>query len=256
MIGKRMILAAALSLGLGFGALSANASESAHPHWSYEGEGGPAHWGHLSHDYEACSKGQRQSPIDITGAADEDIADIEFSYKPSKINIVNNGHTIQVNYDEGSYITLNGVRYNLLQFHFHGPSEHTIGGKSFVMENHFVHKNDKGELAVVGVLLEKGKENAAYSKVLANMPKKADEKKSLKDTVNAEDLLPGTRAYYTYPGSLTTPPCTENVTWLVLKSPVQLSEAQFKKYEAIYKGNARPVQSVHGRKITADKITK
>lgn len=251
---KRSILAIALSLGLGFGAFTtiASASETAHPHWSYEGEGGPQNWGHISEDYAACSNGKHQSPIDIKGASDEDLADIEFNYKPSKLNIVNNGHTIQVNYDKGSSIKVNGVEYQLVQFHLHDPSEHTVNGKPFDVELHLVHKNDKGELAVVGVLIEKGKENAAYKKIWANLPKKANEKKEVATEINASDLLPKNRVYYTYPGSLTTPPCTESVTWLVLKSPTQLSAKQINTFRALYKGNNRPVQPVNDRQIKGD----
>src|SRR3972149_6448604 len=122
----------------------------------------------MSGEYKACAEGKTQSPIDPSNAAAEELADIKFNYKPSKLNIVNNGHTVQVNYDEGSSIKVNGSEYRLLQFHFHDPSEHTVGGKSFGMELHLVHKNDKGDLAVVGVLIENGKENPAYNTVWAN----------------------------------------------------------------------------------------
>lgn len=254
---SRSVFAVALALGLSVGVYSgAKASETAHPHWTYEGEHGPGHWGSMSHEYAACAGGKKQSPVDIKGAEDKDLTDIVFNYKPSKINIVNNGHTIQVNYDKGSSIKVNGMEYQLVQFHFHDPSEHTVGGKSYAMELHLVHKNDKGELAVVGVLLESGKEDKAYGAVFANMPKKADEKKELKETVDAASLLPRTKTYYTYTGSLTTPPCTEGVTWLVLKTPVQVSEAQIKAFKAIVGVNNRPIQPVNERKITGDTVSK
>lgn len=254
---SRSVFAAALALGLSVGVYSgARASEKSHPHWTYEGDHGPEHWGHMSGEYAACASGKKQSPVDIKGYEDKDLTDIVFNYKPSRINIVNNGHTIQVNYDKGSSIKVNGMEYQLVQFHFHDPSEHTVGGKSYAMELHLVHKNDKGELAVVGVLLESGKEDRAYDKVFANMPKKADEKKELKETVDAAALLPKTKTYYTYTGSLTTPPCTEGVTWLVLKTPVQLSEAQIKAFKGIVGVNNRPVQPVNERKITADTVSK
>ncbi|HXI10738.1 MAG TPA: carbonic anhydrase family protein [Thermodesulfobacteriota bacterium] len=252
---SRSFLAAAMVAGLCLTAYTtATATEhgKAH-HWGYEGEAGPANWGHISEEYATCAKGKSQSPIDISGAQDEKLADIAFNYKPSKINIVNNGHTVQVNYDEGSSIKVNGSEYKLLQFHFHDPSEHTVGGKSFGMELHLVHKNDKGELAVVGVLIEKGKENPAFKTVWANIPKKAGEHKELKETVNASDLLPASKAYFTYSGSLTTPPCSEGVTWLVLKTPVQLSEAQINAFMGVHKGNNRPVQPLNSRKIRAEK---
>lgn len=250
---SKSFLAVALAAGLSLTAYAATAGEHAsHPHWGYEGEHGPAHWGHISKEYADCSKGKSQSPIDISGAQDENLADIAFNYKSSKINIVNNGHTVQVNYDEGSSIKVNGSEYKLLQFHFHDPSEHTVGGKSFAVELHLVHKNDKGELAVVGVLIEKGTENPAYKTVWANMPKKAGEKKELKETVDAADLLPASKVYYTYSGSLTTPPCSEGVKWLVLKTPVQMSEAQIDAFMGVHKGNNRPVQPLNSRSIKAD----
>lgn len=245
-------LASIISMGLGMYGTAVASEKGGHPHWAYEGDNGPQHWGHVSPEFAVCNEGKSQSPIDISAPQKENIADIAFSYKPSALNILNNGHTVQVNYDGGSSINVNGVDYNLLQFHFHTPSEHTVGGKSFGMELHLVHKNDKGELAVVGVLLEDGKENPAYSAILKNLPKKADEKKSVKASVNADDLLPKTLTHYTYSGSLTTPPCTENVTWLVLKAPVQMSKKQIKALEKIMKHNNRPVQAVHNRQVKED----
>lgn len=248
-----MAVAFAAALGLGTFGYSIAGDKGGHgPHWAYEGEHGPAHWGHMSKDFAACSEGKQQSPIDITAAQKEDLKDVEFSYKPSALNIINNGHTVQVNYDQGSSIKVNGVDYQLAQFHFHTPSEHTLGGKSFGMELHLVHKNDKGELAVVGVLLEEGKENAAFKTIWQNLPKKADEKKSVKANVNADELLPKTRSYFTYGGSLTTPPCSEGVTWIVLKTPVQMSKKQLQSIETIMHHNNRPVQPLHDRKLKED----
>lgn len=249
----KSLLAVAFTMGMSMFAYNATASEKAsHPHWAYEGEHGPAHWGHMSEEFAACSQGKTQSPIDIAGASEEDTADIAFSYKPSKLNILNNGHTVQVNYDKGSSIKVDGVDFQLVQFHFHTPSEHTVGGKSFGQELHLVHKNDKGELAVVGVLLEEGAENPAYKTIWKNLPKKADEKKTVKASVNADELLPKARSFYTYSGSLTTPPCSESVTWLVLKTPVQMSRAQIKAIESIMKHNNRPVQPLNDRHLKED----
>ncbi len=254
--GKSVLaLAIALSAGMGLCFSYANASEKPHPHWTYEGEHGPEHWGNMSEEFKNCSEGKQQSPIDISGNENADLPDIEFSYKPSQLNILNNGHTVQVSYDNGSFIKVDGEDYQLVQFHFHTPSEHTIGGKTFGNELHLVHKSGKGELAVVGVLIEKGKENPAYKEIWANLPKKADEKKEVKATINADELLPVTRSFYRYSGSLTTPPCSENVKWIVLKTPVQMSEAQIKKIESIMKHNNRPVQPINERKVTADTIT-
>lgn len=227
----------------------AQAKEKAHPHWAYEGEHGPEHWGDMSKDYASCSHGKTQSPIDISGAQNEALPDIGFAYKPSKTNILNNGHTIQVNYDEGSSITLDGVQYSLLQFHFHDPSEHTVAGKSFGMEVHLVHKNAKGELAVVGLLIQEGKENTVLAETWKNMPAKADEKKTLAVSINAQDLLPEGHTYYRYSGSLTTPPCSEGVNWLVFKSPIEMSKAQIAAFKKLINKNARPVQPLNTRTV-------
>ena len=170
---RRAALAAGIFL-LGACARGAmpDTSATAHTeiHWGYSGAGGPAHWGALEPDFAACSNGKNQSPVDITHAAPSDIPNIVFSYSPSAVNIVNNGHTIQVNYDAGSYIEIDGVRYDLVQFHFHAPSEHTINGKRYPAELHLVHKSASGELAVVGVMFEKGTENLALAPVWSHLP--------------------------------------------------------------------------------------
>ena len=166
-VQTRRVLMLALALMLMIGGV-ALASEGTH--WSYGGESGPDHWGDLSPDYAACATGVEQSPVDIPADAALNAGDISFSYQPSAVNIVNNGHTVQVNYDKGSSITLNGVRYDLVQFHFHAHSEHALAGELEPMEAHLVHKNAKGGLAVVGVLLKAGSENPAYAAVLNYLP--------------------------------------------------------------------------------------
>lgn len=254
-LGKRF-LTLAFAVGIGLCAYPyANASESGHAHWGYEGEHGPDHWGMMSKDYAACSEGKQQSPINITATESADLADIVFNYKTSELHVLNNGHTVQVNYDSGSSITIDGVQYNLIQFHFHTPSEHTINGKSFGNELHLVHKNDKGELAVVGVLIEEGKENPAFKAIWSNLPKKANEKKDVKVAIDAAQLLPETKSFYRYMGSLTTPPCSESVNWNVLKTPIQMSKKQIEAIQKIMHKNNRPVQPMHDRKVTADSIT-
>lgn len=241
----RRALTLALALMLIAGGI-ALASEGAH--WSYGGESGPEHWGEISPDYAACAKGVEQSPVDIPADSALNAADISFSYQPSAVNIVNNGHTVQVNYDKGSSITLNGVRYDLVQFHFHAHSEHALAGELEPMEAHLVHKNAKGGLAVVGVLLKAGSENPAYAAVLNNLPAEEGEPHAVSGaSVDANQLLPTTRTYWRYNGSLTTPPCSEGVQWLVLNTPVELSDAQIAEYTAIYNANARPLQAFNAR---------
>ncbi|MBI5599285.1 MAG: carbonic anhydrase family protein [Deltaproteobacteria bacterium] len=246
----RVILTAALAVFLGIGAY-AGAGEKGHGHWSYEGEAGPNRWGELSPEFAVCSEGKNQSPVDIRGGAKGELKDLEFKYSDNpELDIENNGHTIKVDYREGSKVVVNGAEYGLVQFHFHSPSEHTLDGKYYDMELHLVHKNKEGKLAVVGVFMKKGEANAALDRILDNMPKKAGEKADVKAAFNASTLLPADRsAYYTYPGSLTTPPCTEGVTWLVLKNPIQLSDKQLAAYRKIMDNTNRPLQPLNERRI-------
>jgi carbonic anhydrase len=229
------------------------AEHAAHPpHWTYEGEEGPSHWGELDASYAACSTGQEQSPIDIAAPAEQDLTNISFHYQPSQLNILNNGHTVQVNYDAGSYIELDGVRYDVLQFHYHSPSEHTVDGEAFPAEIHIVHKNADGNLAVVGVLLREGASNAAYEPFIDNLPVSESEAKDAGVTVDAAGLLPTEQNTYRYDGSLTTPPCSEGVKWLLMTTPVELSSEQLDKLDAIFEANNRPVQPVGERTPVED----
>jgi carbonic anhydrase len=242
-IARALVLALALAL-MAFGV--ALAQEAVH--WSYEGESGPEHWGDLSPDFAACAKGVEQSPVDIPPDAPVNPAGVAFSYQPSAINIVNNGHTVQVNYDQGSSMTLDGTAYNLVQFHFHAASEHAIGGAHDPLEIHLVHRNAQGGLAVVGVLLKAGAENPAYAPVLQNLPAQPSQPTPVASAmVDANQLLPAQRGYWRYNGSLTTPPCTEGVKWLVMTTPVELSEAQIAAFTSIFNNNARPVQPLNAR---------
>jgi carbonic anhydrase len=164
-----------------------------------------------------------------------------------------NGHTIQVNYDEGSSITYNETTYQLVQFHFHHPSEHTVNGEPAAMEIHFVHKDAAGNLAVVGVLLVEGEaDNQAYASVFTHLPAEESEPQTSDIKVNAADMLPESRTFYTYTGSLTTPPCTQGVRWLLLTEPIELSAAQLAAFNAIFEHNARPVQPLNDRDLLQD----
>lgn len=224
------------------------------PHWTYEGEEGPEHWGDLSEEYALCGEGMSQSPIDFTDISAEDVLDIEFNYNPSALNIVNNGHAIQVNYDDGSSITVDGTTYNLLQFHFHLPSEHTIDGEYFAMELHLVHADADGNLAVVGVMLaEEMEDNDAYAELWANAPTEEGEVTVEGTSINAADLLPDYHGVFTYSGSLTTPPCSEGVLWMVMTEPSYLSSAQINAFaENFFEGTNRPVQPINERDIAFD----
>jgi carbonic anhydrase len=216
-------------------------------HWSYKGETGPEHWAELG--YSDCA-GSEQSPVDIPADAPIHDADISFNYNPSALNIINNGHTIKVEYDKGSTIEVEGKTYNLLQFHFHAPSEHTINGEYYDMELHLVHQSDDGEYAVIGVMIKAGSENDAYTPVWEHLPAEKGELETISGvSVNAIDLLPEDRSYYRYNGSFTTPPCTEGVKWFVLSTPVELSNEQIGAFKAIYSGNNRPTQPMNEREF-------
>jgi carbonic anhydrase len=222
-------------------------------HWTYEGEEGPEHWGELDPNYTLCADGRAQSPINLSTVQGADLTDIVFNYSPSALNIFNNGHTIQVNYDAGSSITYNETEYSLLQFHFHHPSEHTVDGESFDMELHLVHADAKGNLAVVGILINGGEsDNETLASVFANLPSEAGEPQPTELSVNASDFLPASHLYDTYSGSLTTPPCSQGVRWLVLTQPIELSEAQLESFTTLFEGNARPVQPLNNRDLLAD----
>ncbi len=242
---------------LAFAGIAA-AQDGAHadtpPHWAYEGEAGPDHWGDLEADYATCSTGMQQSPVDILAPESQALTDIQFNYNPSALTIKNNGHTIQVDYAEGSSITVDGTEYLLKQFHFHHPSEHTIAAWSIPMEMHLVHADADGNLAVVGVLIKEGAaDNAAFAPVWDNLPAEEVEPTVIDGaTINAADLLPADRTYDTYSGSLTTPPCSENVKWLVLTTPIELSVEQIAAFSDIFELNARPVQPLNDRSVSAD----
>jgi len=218
-------------------------------HWSYDGKEGPTHWGELSKDYAACSVGQLQSPINITGVKKAKLEKIKFNYKLSPLGIVNNGHTIQVNMAEGSSIKLGDHTFKLVQFHMHTPSEEQVDGKPYDMVIHLVHKDDQGHLAVIAVLLKKGKENKALEPVFANMPATEGSVDAKGASIDAKKLLPRSKAYYSFDGSLTTPPCSEGVKWMVLKQPAEISAAQLDQFKKLYSHNARPIQATHGREI-------
>lgn len=222
-------------------------------HWAYEGDGGPWSWGELKSEYATCGTGKSQSPIDISPVMLTTLSDIEFNYKTSPLEITNNGHTIQVNYAAGSYITVADKRYDLLQFHFHSPSEHTVGGKAYDMVAHLVHKAADGQLGVVGVMFKAGdKVNNTIAKLWLNMPITAGVTTAVASVqVNAADLLPVDSTYFNYSGSLTTPPCSEGVNWMVLATPQMLAVDQVKQFTNLFPLSTRPVQPLNGRTVEA-----
>lgn len=234
---------------------SASAQAKANPQeWSYEGREGPAHWGDLAADYATCRLGLRQSPIDIRDARQESLQPIKFDYRSSPLKIINNGHTIQVDYARGSMMSAGGKRYELRQFHFHHPSEEEINGKPYDMVIHVVHQDGEGHLAVVAVLLTEGKANTAIQKLWDHVPRvEGKEESPAGIEINAADLLPETLGYYAFEGSLTTPPCSESVAWYVLKMPMEVSSREVAVFGKLYPHNARPVQPRNGRAILESK---
>ena len=239
----------AIACAVAFVSVAAHAEEG-HHEWDYGKEHGPKHWAALKSDFAACGMGKMQSPIDIRNPVPGKLDPIEFDYHPSPLRVIDNGHTVQVNYAPGSSISVGEQRYELVQFHFHKPSEERIDGKSFPMVVHLVHKRSDGALAVVAVLLKQGSANGLIKTLWANLP--AEKEKEIpvdKVSVDAAALLPKDHAYYTFAGSLTTPPCSEGVTWFVLTHQTNLSEKQIARFGKIYDGNARPVQPLNGRVI-------
>jgi len=235
---------------------SASFAEEAGHHWSYAGDTGPAKWGTLEPEFRSCALGKSQSPIDIRDdvAHKAQLPAVEFAYEPSALRIIDNGHTIQVNYAPGSFFTVGGRRYELVQFHFHRPSEEQINDKGHDMVAHLVHKDSEGHLAVVAVLLDAGSANPLVKTLWSHLPKEKNAETAV-DTVkiDATSLLPQDRSYYTFKGSLTTPPCSEGVTWFVLRHPTSVSVDQIARFAAVYPMNARPVQPLNGREIEASR---
>jgi len=218
-------------------------------HWSYSGDGGPETWGSLKPEFAKCSTGQRQSPIDIRGGVTVNLDPVQFDYRGTGFNVVDNGHTVQVNIGGGNSIEVMGRRYELVQFHFHRPSEERINGRQFDMVAHLVHKDPEGRLAVVAVMLDRGSAHPLVQTVWNNLPLEKGDEVAARSTMDLNDLLPTDRRYYTYMGSLTTPPCSEGVLWMVMQQPVTISNEQIAVFSRLYPMNARPIQSASGRLI-------
>jgi carbonic anhydrase len=241
-------------------------------HWGYTGSSGPAEWYSLSSDYVLCGSGKRQSPVDISNETPAELYPLNFQYQPIPLLVLNNGHTLQANYNTlvreqsvtvggksypvkgkavyNSTLMLGDVPYKLLQFHFHTPSEHARNGQRYAMEVHLVHKSADANLAVVGVLLKQGNANPTLGKLLDHVSSTINEVKLAKGvTINAADLLPADRQVFHYNGSLTTPPCSENVNWFVMKNPIEVSRSQVKQFARLIGENARPLQSMYWRSM-------
>ncbi len=235
-----------LLLALVVAARAADEDEAA---WGYFGATGPQHWGGLSEAFLACREGKYQSPIDVVDAIDAALATLQFSYGGSTTAISNSGHTIQVDVGPGNTLEVGGQRFDLVQFHMHSPSEHHIEGESFPLEVHFVHRDEHGQLAVVAVMFRLGAENPALVLLGASAPSEVGQTRPFAAPLAELVLLPEERSYYRYSGSLTTPPCTEGVIWLVLKEPRTTSKQRVTRFVELIGENARPLQPLTGRSI-------
>jgi carbonic anhydrase len=239
---------------------SAAETGSQNHHWSYSGHDGPSHWGQLDSAYSACATGKAQSPINIRtkDVTASNLPPLVFNYRPVPLSIVDNGHTIQANYEPGSALLVGGKSFELVSFHFHHPSEEEIDGKRFDMVAHLVHRDAQGQLAVVAVPLTLGRDNPLLATLWSNLPKHGDHGSSAAAAagaarINAGGLVPSDHSYYTFGGSLTTPPCSEGVHWMVLKTPMEISKAQIATFASRYPNNARPEQRLNGRHVLASK---
>jgi len=237
-------------------AAGSGSQEPQHPEhtWDYGEKNGPSHWGELNPEFAACANGHHQSPIDIRNPQKADLPPIEFDYRPSPLHIIDNGHTIMVDYAPGSSISVGGRKYVLKQFHFHRPSEEKINGKGYEMTIHLVHADQEGKLAVVAVLLQRGQDNPMVHKLWSDLPKEKQKEEDFSDVqIDAAGLLPADHGYYTFTGSLTTPPCSEDVTWFVLKNPVTVTDAEIEQFSKLYRNDARPTQPVYDRIVMESK---
>ena len=251
----------------GCGKVAGVPSDTGKVEWGYEAKNGPQVWAQLSQEYFLCAEGKHQSPIDLVNPTPAELPPIPYNYYPTSMNIRNTGHTIEVACPEGSWIEVDGTRYQLLQFHFHAPSEHTVAGKPFEMEAHFVHKSEDGTLAVVGLLIKSGRHKVAFDPIWSHLPAVPGETQRIENVTEDGSLIVDPRFmfspndavkevapsffdnYYRYEGSLTTPPCSEGVQWIVLTTPIEMSEAQIAAFKAIIHDNNRPVQPLNGRKL-------
>jgi carbonic anhydrase len=221
-------------------------------HWSHEGPNGPQNWANLKPEFNTCATGKRQSPVHIletdtlVGPAEV----LKFDYTPSGGSVVNNGHTVQVDLAGNNTLYVRGSAYKLVQFHFHHPAEERVNYKGFSMVAHLVHKNEEGQLAVVAVLIDPGTANPLIEQVWTHMPLDVGDRVGLPaGLLDMTQLLPMDQRYYQFIGSLTTPPCTEGVLWIVMKQPMTVSREQLKLFTHLYPMNARPTQALNGRLV-------
>jgi carbonic anhydrase len=230
-------------------AAAATVAVSDTKNWSYSGETGPDHWAAMNNDYSACGSGKTQSPIDLKWHKPVKASAMSANYKSSKAFVSDNGHSIQMAFDMGGSIKIKGQTYDLMQVHFHSPSEHTLSGKQFPLEAHFVHKNADGKTVVLAAFFKEGKENAVITKIWNAIPNPPAPASANDMQISAKDLMPPMKTYYEYTGSMTTPPCTEDIHWMVFNTPLNISKAQIETLHKFHADNNRPTQSLNDRKV-------
>lgn len=244
---KRITIAMALS-GLMIQPSMAAAPDTSR--WSYTGNTGPAYWADIDGDFRMCGLGRNQSPVDIQGAIDAELPPLQLDYAATGNRVLNNGHTVQVDSPQGNTLRLDGGIFTLQQMHFHAPSEHTIDGRRFPLEAHLVHSDMDGQLAVVTVLFEQGEESVVFDALLESSPSTTGEEGEIDGGIDFAQVLPDDQDYFRLNGSLTTPPCTEGVHWLVLKASQSLSSDQIVGFaRAIGVDNYRPLQPRNARVV-------
>lgn len=242
-----------LIVGFVGGALGASGQTA--PNWSYVGKTGPLAWGRLDPAYQACSKGHEQSPIDIHAAhLNKTLQPIEFHYMAASLELENTGNTIVAHVKPGSYIIANGVRYELQQFEFHHPSESAVNGKLTDLGVELLHKSSDGKMAILEIrmALDRGNPNAVLAALWPHLPQKPGATEKVTDMVNPRGFLPSDPGYWTYMGSLPTPPCTEGVRWFVFENAISISLDQLRAFTYLFRVNSRPLQDTHGRRIEAN----
>ena len=221
--------------------------------WGYEGAGAPENWAAMSSEFALCETGANQSPVNLTGAESADLPDPQFDYSSQATSIDNLGHTLQVGVEPGSTMTVNDRQYELVQFHFHTPSEHRLQGNEYPAEVHFVHRGPDDGLAVVGAFIEEGTQNEVLANIWDQLPSQPEESRDLQSVdMNIAELVPQESQYYLYSGSLTTPPCSEDVNWMVMEQPIEMSSEQIERLRSIIGTSNRPVQPLGNRELQVD----
>lgn len=243
---KKLVIATLTVLGL---QANVYAGDKDWAHWGYEGDLGPAKWGSLSEDYALCSEGLYQSPIEITESIPATLPKIELNYQTVPLTIRNNGYSVGIKVDKAGELKFGDESYQILQFHFHAPSEEVIDGKKAELSLHFVHRNEQGQFAVLGLLANKGDSNPLIEELIKVWPTTPGKAQDYETTIDINQLLPEDQSYYTYWGSFTIPPCWEGVRWMILKQPITVSEQQLAKIRSAYQGNVRPTQPINTRYI-------